>query len=122
VSRKQKAGLIVLVAVAAWWILLGVGAGLGEGRRLGGALVLVLFPGGIFAATLLLSLRFLFLGGLLAFIEGLVVFAAYPWIISGGLPLPPTVFVLSTMALPPLIAGNLLLFEWSSRRPGRVGD
>jgi hypothetical protein len=73
-------------------------------------------PGGIFLISAASAWKWETVGGVLLVLEGLFVAAAYPVWAHGRFPVSTIVFVLSTMALPPIAAG--CLFVAGGRQPG----
>ncbi len=119
-SRKRRTALVLLVLWTGWWVVLGV-----TGMRAGGGLAAppteALLPAAFCLLGTLVAWRSPWLGGALALLVSLVAFVSYPFMLAGHL-LVPTDFFLTTTALPPLVAGNLLLFDWSAARKGLAAN
>ncbi len=93
------------------WALFGLLSGLGEGMDVVGTVVHVTVPGLIFLATALLAWRYEKLGAAVLLAEGCIVAISYP-LVFRAMSASTVIFVLLTMALPPLIAGLLFLLDW----------
>jgi hypothetical protein len=98
-------GLAVAFTWAGFWTWFGLASGISEKHSPLGVLVQALVPGGLFLASVAVAYRWEKPGAYLLLLEGLLIAIVYP-MLSGGRWLP---FVLPTMALPPLVAGILLL-------------
>lgn len=101
----------LIVLVTAFWLWFGVASAAAE--RLGsmnwiGHLVV---PGGVFVVTALVAWRWPVAGALLLVAEGLFVAIAYPLTFGRRFPIFTTIMVWLTMALPPALAGVLLLLD-----------
>jgi hypothetical protein len=94
---------------AGFWTWFGLASGISEGQRPLGVLLHTMVPGGLFLISALIAWRWSFAGGVLLLLEGLATLVAYPLMTQGRFPVQTIAFVLATMALPPLIAGVLLL-------------
>jgi hypothetical protein len=94
---------------AGFWTWFGLASGIGEKLRPLGVLLHALVPGGLFLASVAAAWRWEKPGAYLLLLEGLLIAILYPMHFPARF-LP---FVLPTMALPPLVAGILLL----SQRP-----
>jgi hypothetical protein len=99
---------LLAVAWSGWWLFFGLASGIGEKLEPAGVLLDGLLPGGFFLVTTLVAWRWETLGGALMVIEGIAVLVAYP-ILAHRMTTATILFVLATMALPPLAAGILLL-------------
>ena len=100
---------------AGWWTFFGLASGIGEKLKPVGIAVHAAVPGLIFLATALLAWRWPVAGGIALVAEGVAVLIAYPLVFGPRFPLATVAFVLVTMALPPFIAGTMLLLQ--CRRP-----
>jgi len=96
---------------AAFWTWFGLASGIAEGLSPAGVLVHTAVPGLFFVLLLLVAWRWEPLGGILLVLAGLLIAVAYPLVFRGK-PLPMTISVLLTMALPALLAGILFLAHW----------
>ncbi|MCC6443024.1 MAG: hypothetical protein IT210_06135 [Armatimonadetes bacterium] len=100
---------------AGWWVFFGAASGIGEKLTLPGILLHTTVPGLAFLVSALLLWRFEAVGAFLLIAEGLLIAVVYP-MMAKRFPVSAILFVLATMALPPLLAGLLSLLCWS-RRP-----
>jgi hypothetical protein len=91
------------LAWGGWWTFFGLASGIGERLTPLGVFVHALLPGGLFLATALLISRWERAGAVLLLLEALLA-AAY-----AGLGRTWFMPLLLTLALPPFIAGLLLL-------------
>jgi hypothetical protein len=105
-TRTIVRGLTLLWA--SWWMFFGLSSGFTEGLALAKVLLHAAVPGLIFLLTAMIAWRWERLGARLLLLEGLLVFAFYPVITWGAVSLASVLFVILTMALPPLLAGTLL--------------
>ncbi len=105
----------LIVLVTAFWLWFGIASAVAE--RLGAlnSIGHIIVPGGILVVTALVAWRWPIVGAALLIAEGLFVAIAYPLTFGRRFPLFTTVMVWLTMALPPLVAGVLLLVD---RRAG----
>jgi hypothetical protein len=100
-------GLAVAVVWGGFWTWFGLVSGITEKMTALGVLLHALVPGGLFLASVAVAWRWERPGAYLLLLEALLIAVVYP-MLSGGRWLP---FVLPTMALPPLVAGILLLSQ-----------
>lgn len=102
---KQKLGWAILIAWIGWWTYFVVAAGIGSGDTKEAAQRIALFIL-IFGTGAAVSVRWPRIGGAILVATG----AGLATVIAGYLPNPPqtTLFLLGTMALPPVAAGLLL--------------
>ena len=105
---------ILALIWAGWWTFFGLASGLAEGVSPAGVLAHAALPGLAFLAGAAVAWRWETVGVVLLILEGLSVLVAYPIMTCAHFPLATIVFVLLTMALPPIAAG--LLFLLGSRR------
>jgi hypothetical protein len=96
---------------AGFWMFFGIASSIGEGLHLPGAIMHVLVPGLIFAGIALFAWRWQMHGAVVLIVSGALVMIIYPLVVGGRFPLSTVGFVLLTMALPPLVAGILLLID-----------
>jgi len=101
---------------AGFWVFFGVASGLGEELDALGVFMHTLVPGLIFLVFALVAWKWELLGGLLVLLSGVAVAIGYPVWAAGRFELMTIVFVLLTMALPPLVAGILHLASWATSR------
>lgn len=129
VGRMRFAARFLALLWAGWWVFFGLASGFGEeitrllrsytllqnlsDLRVGPVLLHAAWPGLVFLLSVAVAWRWETIGGALLIFEGLLVLVGYPLMTYRRM-LPATIlFVLLTMALPPLVAGALLL---ASRR------
>jgi hypothetical protein len=110
----QPAAWTIILLVTGFWRWFGIASAASEGLGAGNWVAHILGPGGTLLATAAIAWRWPSAGGVLLILEGLVVAIGYPMMVSGRFPVTTIVFVLLTMAVPPMVAGGLLLF---ARRP-----
>ena len=125
VSRMRFAARFLALLWAGWWIFFGMASGFGEeiirllkahallqnlsGLHVGPVLLHAAWPGLVFLLSVVVAWRWETIGGALLVFEGLLVLVAYPLMTYRHM-LPVTIlFVVLTMALPPLVAGALFL-------------
>ena len=129
VGRMRFVARFLALLWAGWWLFFGLASGLGEeiiglmrdqpllqdlsGLHVGPVLLRAAWPGLVFLLSVVVAWRWETIGGALLVFEGLLVLVAYPLMTYRHM-LPVTIlFVVLTMALPPLVAGALFL---ASRR------
>ncbi|MBF8248973.1 MAG: hypothetical protein HW374_1773 [Bacteroidetes bacterium] len=112
--RRIARALILLWGF--FWALFGLFSGLGEGGDVVGTVFHITVPGLIFFATAILAWWYEKLGGVTLLAEGLVVAISYPLVFRAMTP-STVIFVLLTMALPPLLAGSMFLLDWRKSHP-----
>ncbi len=104
------------VAWAVFWTWFGLASGIAEGLSLGGVLVHTAVPGLFFAVLAAVAWRWKTLGGILLAVAGVGVGVAF--VILFGRQSAIAIFLtLLTMALPPIVAGILLLVDCRSSQP-----
>jgi hypothetical protein len=103
------------LAWAGFWVWFGLASGLGEGLTPVGVLRHMTLPGLIFLVSALVAWRWEHVGGALLLLEGLLTLVGYPLQFS-RFPAGTILMVLATMALPPLIAGVLFVWDWRRLR------
>lgn len=115
--RWMRATALTLLALGtAFWLWFGIASAWGEQLGIGNWIAHLLVPGGILLATLLVAWRWPVAGGVLLLLEGVFIAVGYPILVAGRFPWTTVLFVLATMAGPPLVAGALLLLD--ARRAG----
>jgi hypothetical protein len=105
---------IIAILWAGFWTFFGIASGLGEGLTPAGVFIHTLMPGLIFLLFMLLPWIWELGGGILLIVTGLFVCVAYPLMVHGRFPLETVIFVLLTMAIPPLVSG--IMFVVISRK------
>lgn len=94
---------------ALFWTLFGLLSGIGEGLDLLGILIHTTVPGLIFLAVSAIAWPRPRLAGWLLMVVSIVVALVYTVTVSDAMAVGTILFVLATMALPPLVAGSLLV-------------
>jgi hypothetical protein len=115
-TNMQTSGLrsfarILLVLWAAYWIWFAAMAGLGDQVGAGQFALQVGLMALVVGGSTLIAWRWEAPGTFLLLLEGLVAAVGYPILVFGRFPLNTIVFVLATLAMPPLLAGLLLLLS-----------
>lgn len=105
---------------ASTWMFFGASAGFSEGLTPAKVLLHAAVPGLIFLLTAAIAWRWEMLGAKLLLLEGLLIFAFYPVITWGAASFTSVLFVVFTMALPPLLAGILFRENWHRARVLRL--
>jgi hypothetical protein len=99
-----------------FWTWFALTSSLGKEGSPANILLQVAVPGPFFALILFLAWKTEALAGLLLFLMGVFIAVAFPFT-SGHLPVNALVFVVLTLALPPLAAGTMFLIDWRMRKP-----
>jgi hypothetical protein len=105
---------ILSVAWAGFWLWYGVAWAIHERLPWQGIALNALRPGLIFVAIVAIAWFWPRLGGVLLVLSGFVL-AAWYGIYFGHMPTSTKLFALSTIALPPLVCGLILLWHRASR-------
>lgn len=112
----RYSALILALIWAGWWTFFGLASGIGEGSKPVGVLLHTAAPGLIFLASAVIAWRWERIGAIVLLVEGALILIGYP-LLFRRFPLSTILFVLLTMALPPLVAGCLLLADWQKSKP-----
>ena len=110
----RPAAWTIILLVTGFWLWFGIASAASEGLGAGNWLAHIVGPGAILLATAAIAWRSPSAGGALLMLEGVVVAIGYPMMVNRRFPLTTTLFVLVTLAVPPIVAGGLLLI---GRRP-----
>lgn len=102
----------LMILWVSWWIFFGFSSGFSKGMTPAGVLLHAALPGLIFLLTAIIAWRWEEFGGKLLIYEGLLILVIFPAIAAGALSFGGILFVILTMALPPLFAGILLRMKW----------
>ena len=108
---------LVRLLTAAWalfWLWFGVASAIHERLPWQGVTLYALRPGLIFVAIVVIAWLWPRPGGVLLVVTGFVL-AAWYGIYYGHMPTNTKLFVLSTIALPPLLGGLILLWPKANR-------
>ena len=108
-------GLIIFAAV--FWLWFGIASAFEEDLGVANAVLHVLAPGGTFAILGVLARRWRTPAAIALIAIGAFVAIAYPLVYLEFFPASTVVLVVATMAVPPLVAGFLLLLA-RNRTPG----
>ena len=111
-KQIRKIARVLTVLWASGWILFGLSSALYEGMTPSGVLLHTALPGLIFLLTTIIAWRWEMIGGKLLMFEGLLILVIFPVIAAGSIPIDGILYVILTMALPPLGAGFLLRANW----------
>ncbi len=107
-KRLRLLGRLLVLVWAAFWLWFGIASSVGERESVGGTLAHIL-PGLGFLIVGVLAFAWQIKAAILLVAMGLAVGILYP-LYATNMPLMTIVFMEMTMALPPLVAGILLLF------------
>lgn len=110
VDWVRRAALALALLWGGFWSWFGLASGISEGLNPLGVLIHTAVPGLIFLAVAAAAWRWRRAGGLALLLTGLLVLVVYPILFSRP-PVATIVFLLLTMAVPPVLAGFLLLFS-----------
>ncbi len=80
-----------------------------------GTIVHASIPGVIFLITVFIAWRYQHIGTVILLIEGIAIAIAYPLLFGSRFPVSTVLYVEATLALPPFLAGILLLFDCGKR-------
>jgi hypothetical protein len=105
----RPAAWTIILLVTGFWLWFGIASAASEDLGAGNWVAHVVGPGAILLATAAIAWRWPVAGAALLVLEGLVVAVGYPLMVNDRFPLTTIVFVLLTMAAPPIVAGVLLL-------------
>ena len=103
---------------AASWISFGLASGLAHGLTLLSILFDVVLPGLFLGLLQFLARQTAALAGWLLLLIGVIIAVALP-ITSSHWHVDAVVFIVLTMALPPLVAGIMLLTDWRTKNSPR---
>lgn len=102
---------------AAYWLFFGITSGVGEGLKLAGIIMHVVFPGVMFLAMALFAWRWPVHGAIVLMLCGMAALILYPLEMRGAIVLSTLMFVILTMGLPPLLAGVLMFIHARKHHP-----
>ena len=111
---------IIALIWAGFWTFFGVASGLGERLDPAGVFMHTLLPGLVFLGSAFIPWRWQLWGGIVLILEGLAILIGYPIWAHGRFELNTIIFMLLTMALPPLISGIFFVFVSRKREPATV--
>lgn len=104
---------------AGWWIFFGVATVVSEEFSPTGVSILVCYTL-IFLASAAIPWFWEAIGAVILVFEGVIVLVGYPMMTFSHFPPSTILFVVLTMALPPLVAGFLFLACWRKSRTSRI--
>lgn len=104
-------GLALAGLCTAFWLWFGIASAIVERLGPASSIMHVVLPGGILLVTILLAWKWEVLGGTLLALEGLIVAIGYPILARGRFPVATVVLMVLTLALPPVVAGLLLVAD-----------
>jgi ABC-type uncharacterized transport system permease subunit len=110
-------GLALALVWAGWWTFFGIASGIGEKMSPAGVFAHATLPGLIFCGSVAIAWWKESIGGIVLLLEGVVALIAYPLMTYHNFPLSTIAFVILTMALPPLLAGLLLIVDGRKSSP-----
>ncbi|HEX7343427.1 MAG TPA: hypothetical protein VF398_04125 [bacterium] len=109
---------IIAVLWFGFWAFFGIASGIGEGGS--NIIFHLIFPTLIFAVVLFVVWRWERIGSLILIVMGLVVAIGYPLTMGRRFPVSTSIFMELIMALPPLLAGLLLMMARRNKTPAAV--
>jgi hypothetical protein len=121
-KRLRRAGLIVGLSAAVWWLLFGIVSGNDMGLDFIGSLLHTALPGLIFLVNIAIAWKWESIGGMLLIVEALVTLAILS-IITNHCPQMNAALILLTMSLPLLLSGILFVIsrkEGKKQNKGRI--
>jgi hypothetical protein len=113
---RDYAAHILALVWALFWTWFGLASGIAEGGDAKAVLLHTAAPGLIFLALVLIAFRWEHFGGRALVAIGVIVAVAYPMVFGGRIRIETVLMVLATMAIPPLLAGILLLHKVARHR------
>jgi hypothetical protein len=105
----ERIAWTLTLALVGFWLWFGVASAISEDLGTGNFVAHALVPGGVFAAIAAIAWRWRLAGAVLMIAGGGAIFVAYPIVFGEFFPTSTIVFVLLTLAAPPVAAGILLL-------------
>jgi hypothetical protein len=115
--NTERVAWVLIVFVAVFWLWFGIASAIGEHRGPANVVLHVLVPGGTFAIIGLLARRWRRPAAIALIAIGAFVAIAYPTVYMEFFSASTVALVVATVAVPPLVAGILLLL---SRRRTRT--
>jgi hypothetical protein len=107
--NTDRIAWVLIVFVAVFWLWFGIATAIGERLGAANAVFHVLVPGGTFAIIGLLAWRWRTPAAIALIVIGAFVAIAYPMVYVEFFNASAVALVVATMAVPPLVAGILLL-------------
>lgn len=110
----RPAAWTIILVFTAFWLWFGIASAAGEDLGAGNWLAHLIAPGGLLVALAAIAWRWPRVGAALLILGGLFIAVAYPLTTGSRFPVSTVIFVVATLAIPPIVAGVLLL---ASRQP-----
>jgi hypothetical protein len=107
--NTERVAWVLIVFAAVFWLWFGIASAIGEHLGPANALLHVLVPGGTFAIIGVLARRWRTPAAIALIAIGTFVAIAYPLVYIEFFTASTVALVVATMAVPPLVAGILLL-------------
>jgi hypothetical protein len=106
----SRTAFALMLAATAFWLWFGIASAVAE--QLGGSsdILHLLIPGGIYLLTTAFAWRWRAPGAVLLLAEGLLVTVGYP-VLFARMSLIVKLLTMTTMGLPPMVAGVLLMAD-----------
>ena len=108
---REYAAHILALVWALFWTWFGLASGIAEGGDTKAVLIHAAAPGLMFLALVLFAFRWERFGGRALVAIGVLVAVLYPVVFGGRIRAETVIMVLATMAIPPLLAGILMLHK-----------
>jgi hypothetical protein len=105
----ERIAWTLMLATVGFWLWFGVASGISEHLGAGNFVAHLVVPGGVLAGIAAVAWRWRLAGAILMIAAGGAVFVGYPILFGEFFPTSTIVFVLLSMAAPPVAAGVLLL-------------
>jgi len=112
----ERVGWVLIVFAAVFWLWFGIASAIAENLGPANVVLHLLVPGGAFAIIGGLALRWRAPAALALIVLGAFLAIAYPLVYIEFFAASTVVLVVATMAVPPLVAGILLLLSRSHTR------
>lgn len=110
----ERTAWVLISMLIAFWVWFGVASAVEEQLGWRNVLLHLLVPGGTFAIIAAIASRWRYVGGVLLVVAGLLVVVGYSLIDGEFYTTSTLVLVMLAMAVPPVVAGVLLI---ESRKP-----
>ena len=114
--NTERVAWVLIVCVAVFWLWFGIASAIGEDLGPANAVLHVLVPGGTFAIIGVLARRWRTPAAVALIAIGGFVAIVYPLVYLEFFAASTVALVVATMAVPPLVAGSLLLLSRNRTR------
>lgn len=114
--NTERVAWVLIVSEAVFWLGFGIASAIGEHLGPANVVLHVLVPGGTFAILGLLARRWRSPAAFALIATGAFLAIAYPTVYIEFFSASTVALVVATMAVPPLVAGILLLLSWRRTR------